>query len=40
MKKAVKKSKVEKENDFSRSSDLLKRVRVSYLVTSSIGAII
>jgi hypothetical protein len=35
MKKAVKKDKVE-ENDFSRSSDLLKRVRISYLVTSSL----
>ena len=35
MKKEVKK-KVEKENDFSRSSDLLKRVRISYLVTSSL----
>jgi hypothetical protein len=35
MKKEVKK-KVEKENDSSRSSDLLKRVRISYLVTSSL----
>ena len=35
MKKEVKK-KVEKENDSSSASDLLKRVRISYLVTSSL----
>jgi hypothetical protein len=35
MKKAVKK-KVEKENDSPHSTDLLKRVRISYLVASSL----
>jgi hypothetical protein len=35
MKKEVKK-KVEKENDSSSASDLLKKVRISYLVTSSL----
>jgi hypothetical protein len=35
MKKEVKR-KVEKENDSSRASDLLKRVRISYLVTSNL----